>query len=206
MPEIQVGIFNGATIDRWKEAPSGNGTQTRTGLPVLAILVQDPFNAGNYGAAAAATGDAVPSGVTLLAAAGVSNGTTIDRLKGDAGVARVSLQAQATAVTGSATAAVNTATSTNLPAVAAKTNYVTGFSVTTQGGSAAAAGLVTLQGTITGTLNYQVGAGANFPVQFIHTFPSPIPSIAANTPLLVSVPALGANTGAVACTIYGYVQ
>ena len=137
---------------------------------------------------------------------GLFNGTTIDRWKGDSGAARVSLQAQGTPVTGSAAVAVNTSNSAALPAVASKTNYITGFSVTTQGGTGAAAGAVTVTGPISGTLTFEVGAAANNPVVFIHTFPHPIPASAVNTAITVNVPALGANTGAAACTIYGYVQ
>lgn len=119
---------------------------------------------------------------------------------------RVSLQAQGTPVTGSAAVAANNSNSAALPAVTSKTNYITGFSVTTTGGTGAAAGAVTITGVITGTLTYEAGAAANTPVQMFHTFPSPIPASAANTAITVNVPALGANTGAAACTVYGFVQ
>jgi hypothetical protein len=122
------------------------------------------------------------------------------------GALRVSLQAQQTPVTGSAAVAVNTSNSASLSAVASKTNYITGFSVTTQGGSAAAGGAVTITGIITGTLTFEVGAAAGNPVQVYVQFPSPIPASAANTAITLTVPALGANTGAAACTIYGYQQ
>jgi len=122
------------------------------------------------------------------------------------GAARVSLQSQNTFVTGSAAVAANTSNSASLPAVAGKTNYMTGFSVTTQGGSSAAAGAVTITGTVTGTLTYEVGAAANSPLMLHVNFSSPIPASAANTAITVNVPALGATTGAAACTIYGFVQ
>lgn len=122
------------------------------------------------------------------------------------GAVRVSLQGNQTPVTGSAAVAANTSNSAALPAVASKTNYVTGFSVTTQGGTGAAAGAVTLTGVITGTMTFEAGAAANNPVQMFVTFPAPIPASAVNTAITVNVPTLGANTGAAACTIYGFVQ
>ncbi len=123
------------------------------------------------------------------------------------GAARVSLQAPATVVTSGNTAAVNTAlNTTTLPAVSGKTNYITGFSVTTQGGTGAAAGVVTITGILGGTLNYQVGAAANAPINLNVNFHSPIPASAVNTAITVNVPQLGANTGAVASAIYGFVQ
>lgn len=128
--------------------------------------------------------------------------------QGDAsGSARVVLQGSSNAVIGTNTQAVNTACNSTLPAVAGKTNYVTGISVHTQGGSAAAAGAVTLGNLVGGvTLNFAVGAAANNPVQFDITFPSPIPANAANLVTTLTVPALGANTGAVTSNIYGFTQ
>ena len=113
--------------------------------------------------------------------------------------------AQPTATTASAAVAANTSNSATLSAVAAQTNYITGFTVTTQGGTGAAAGAVTVTGVKGGTLTFEVGAAASNPVQFIHTFPQPLPASAVNTAIVVNVPALGANTGAAACTVYGYV-
>jgi|SRR5579859_7300 len=114
--------------------------------------------------------------------------------------------AQPTATSNSAAVAANTSNSATLAAVAGQTNYITGFSVTTQGGTGAAAGAVTVTGVKGGTLTFEVGAAANNPVTFIHTFPQPLPASAVNTAITVNVPALGATTGAAAATIYGYVQ
>lgn len=112
---------------------------------------------------------------------------------------------QPTATTASAAVAANNSNSATLAAVAGQTNYITGFSVTTQGGASAAAGAVTVTGVKGGTLTFEVGAAANNPVAFVHTFPQPLPASAVNTAIVVNVPALGATTGAAACTIYGYV-
>lgn len=135
-------------------------------------------------------------------AAAADTGLTAD----SGGPLRVSLQGNQTAVTGSAAVAANNTNSAALPAVSAKTNYVTGFSVTTQGGTGAAAGAVTLTGVITGTMTFEGGAAANNPVQMYVTFPAPIPASAVNTAITVNAPAFGANTGAAACTIYGFLQ
>lgn len=175
------------------------------GLGAEEEVIYDPVSK-KYFVEVAATGDGNSGQNLVLESIGLFNGTTFDRLKGDGGVARVSLQSQGTPVTGSAAVAVNTSNSASLPAVASKTNYITGFSVTTQGGSAAAAGAVTITGTITGTLTFEVGGAAGNPVQVFVQFPSPIPASATNTAITVNVPALGANTGAAACTIYGFVQ
>jgi hypothetical protein len=121
------------------------------------------------------------------------------------GVQRVALWAGPTASVNSAAVAVNTSNSATLAAVAAKTNYITGFSITTQGGTGAAAAAATITGLNGGTVTYEVGCVANGNVLFNHTFPTPLPASAVNTAIVLTVPALGANTGAAACAIYGFV-
>ena len=174
--------------------------------PPERVLPVDLAGNGPATAPAAASADGVAGTAIQETAIGGYNGSTVDRLLADGGVLRVSLQAEKTPVTGSAAVAVNNSNTATLPAISSKTNYITGFSVTTQGGSAAAAGAVTVTGVITGTLTFEAGSAANNPVQMFVTFPSPIPASAVNTAIAVVVPALGANTGAAACTIYGYVQ
>lgn len=103
----------------------------------------------------------------------------------------------------SATAAGNTATSVSIPGVAGKTSYIRGFTVTTQPGTGGAAGTVTITG-LSQNLSFQVGAPANSGVQLSVIFPFAIPAAAVASAVTVNVPALGANTGAVAVTAYGF--
>ena len=105
------------------------------------------------------------------------------------------------------TAATNNAVTATMAAVAAKTNFITGVIVTTQGGSAAAAGTLTLGGLIGGSsIVFELGANALYPVQFVLTFPEPIPASAVNTAITAAVSALGANTGAVSAVLLGFNQ
>lgn len=105
----------------------------------------------------------------------------------------------------SSTAAANTPVTATLPAAAGKTTYITGFSVTVGTGTAAPAGLVTVTGTVGGTLNNQLGGSASG-TSMDRDFSHPVPASAANTAITVNVPALGATTGAVAVVIRGYQQ
>lgn len=149
------------------------------------------------------------AGTALIGTTQISDGTTSSqKLAVDTtGAARFSLQAPLTPVTSSATGSANATLATaSLPAVSGKTNYITGFSVTTQGGTGAAAGLITITGTISGTLNYQAGCAANSAINLNVRFSSPIPASASNTAITVNVPAFGANTGLTAAVIDGFVQ
>lgn len=116
--------------------------------------------------------------------------------------------ATATAVTassGNVAAAVAAAT---LPAVAAKTNYITGFEATGSGATAGAVVTVTVTGTISGTLSYTVVAVAgallgNTPL--IVQFPIAIPASAVNTAITVSMPSLGLGNTNATVVAHGYV-
>src|SRR5690349_16030812 len=135
--------------------PVADTSQNALTFPAKVLSVDLSGNA-MAAAPAAASADGVAGTAIQEIAVGGYNGSTVDRLLADGGVLRVSLQAQKTFVTGSAAVAANTSNSAALPAVSAKTNYITGFSVTTQGGTGAAAGAVTITGTITGTLTFEV--------------------------------------------------
>ncbi len=115
--------------------------------------------------------------------------------------------AGATSVTGASGNVANAAAAAALPAVAGKTNYVTGFEITGAGATAASNVIATLAGVITGTLSYIVTAVAgatvgNRPV--IVTFSPAIPASAANVAITLSVPALGAGNTHSAAVIHGY--
>jgi hypothetical protein len=110
-------------------------------------------------------------------------------------------------VTGSAANAA-AANNVSLPAVAGKTNWLTGFEVTGAGATAASVITVTITGTITGTLNYQlpIPAGAAVGVTpLVVEFPVPIPASGVNTAIALNVPSFGAGNTNAAAVIHGYV-
>lgn len=95
-----------------------------------------------------------------------------------------------------------------MPAVAGKTNYVTGFEITATGATAAAVVLAALSGILGGTINYVFAAPAGVTVAttpLVVTFAQPVPASAVNTAVVLTLPALGAgNTNAIA-TLHGFV-
>lgn len=112
-----------------------------------------------------------------------------------------------TPVTSSSGNVANAAAVATLPGVAGKTTYITGFSVTGGGATAASLVLATLAGLISGTATYVLGvvagaAAANpaFSVQFSR----PIPASAANTAVVLTVPALGAGNTNSAVVAHGF--
>lgn len=95
-----------------------------------------------------------------------------------------------------------------LPAVAGKTNYLSGFTVTGSGATAGLPVVVTVTGLLGGTLSfvYTAAAGvlvANTPL--VVTFARPIPASAVNTAIVVTCPALGAGNTNNAVVANGYV-
>lgn len=95
-----------------------------------------------------------------------------------------------------------------LPAVAGKTNYISGFQIT---GSGATAGLpvsVTVTGILGGTLTYTYAAAvgalvANAPLNV--KFDPPLPASAVNTAITVSCPTLGVGNTNNTANIQGFV-
>lgn len=94
----------------------------------------------------------------------------------------------------------NASAAATLAAAAGETTYITGFEITASGATAAAVVTVTVTGTIGGTLSYTFVAPAGATAQatpLVVEFPRPIPASAANTAIVVTLPALGAgNTNA----------
>lgn len=113
---------------------------------------------------------------------------------------------QVAASSGNVAAASAVAT---LPAVAGKTNYLSGVQIMGAGATAASVVQATITGLLGGTLTIPVAvpAGANVGVQPIAlSFYPPLPASAPNTAITVTVPSLGAgNTNAVA-NAQGYVK
>lgn len=102
----------------------------------------------------------------------------------------------------------NASAAASISAVAAKTNYVTGFTITASGATAASVQTATLAGLVGGvTLSYTFvfPAGATtVATPLIVTFPTPIPANAANTAITVTLPAGGAGNTNAAVTIHGF--
>lgn len=113
----------------------------------------------------------------------------------------------ATPLTNSSGNVANANAVATLAAVAGKTNYVTGIALTGGGATAASIVSATLAGLISGTqtFSYGVVAGATTANNALEiNFDPPIPASAANTAIVLTLPALGAgNTNAVA-NIRGY--
>jgi len=141
---------------------------------------------------------------------GTNSGNTVDYVAEEVSLAAgttVALTTPAgTDVTASATGAASIATAT-LPAVAAKTTFITGFEVTGLGATAAAGVTVTVTGTISGTLSYVLAVPAGATVgatPLIVSFSRPVPSSAVNTAITVTVPSFGAGNTNTAVVAHGY--
>ena len=107
-----------------------------------------------------------------------------------------------------ATAAAG-ATSATMPAVAGKTNYLTGFAVTGGGATAASIVTVTVTGLVGGTQTYKVAipAGTTAGITpLIATFVPPLPASAANVAIAINLPSFGAGNTDAAVAAYGFVM
>jgi hypothetical protein len=107
-------------------------------------------------------------------------------------------------VTGAATALTAT-----LPGIAGRTTFITGFEITGAGATAASNILVTVTGTISGTLNYYVTvpAGTTTSIAFPPVeFTRPIPASGTNTAIVVNVPSFGSGNTAAAVTAHGFTR
>lgn len=111
-------------------------------------------------------------------------------------------------VTGTSANVAAGAAAASLPAVANKTNYVSGFTVTASGATAGLPVTVTLAGVISGTMNFTftfpagvlVGASP-LVVNFVH----PIPGSGVNTAITVTCPSSGSGGTNSTANIWGYV-
>lgn len=94
-----------------------------------------------------------------------------------------------------------------LTGTATTTVYMTGFTCTAGGATAAAEVDVAVTGTLGGTMTYTQGAplGAGVPPSILsQTFNPPYPASAVNTPVVVTMPALGAGNAHAACVATGF--
>lgn len=111
---------------------------------------------------------------------------------------------QVNASSGNVAAAIAAA---SLPAVASRTNYLTGFEVTGAGATAALPVLVTVVGCLGGTLTYTYSAAStvltgNNPL--VVNFPQPLQATAANTAITVSCPSLGLGNTSNTVNVHGF--
>jgi hypothetical protein len=95
-----------------------------------------------------------------------------------------------------------------IAAVAAKTGYVTGFSVDGLGATAGSVIEVTLTGLLGGTRRYKltIPAGATVAItRLVVEFARPIPASAVNTAIVLTVPSFGAGNTSSVAEIHGFV-
>jgi hypothetical protein len=110
--------------------------------------------------------------------------------------------------TGGASGNVANATAAaSLAATASYLNYVTGFTITAAGATAAAVVNATLTGCVGGTqtFTFTFPAGATVAATpLVVNFATPIPATAANLAITISLPAAGAGNTNAATTIRGF--
>jgi len=119
------------------------------------------------------------------------------------------LAAGTTQVSASSGNVANAAAVASLPAVAGKTNYLTGFQCTAAGATGALVVNVTVTGVIGGTLTYSFAFPAGVAVQatpLVMSFNPPLKASAVNTAITVTLPAGGTGNTNAAASIQGYYQ
>lgn len=106
---------------------------------------------------------------------------------------------------GSGSVAASAATAT-LTIPAAKMGFLDGFDIDGLGATAGSAIVLTITGTLGGTLTYAFGvpAGATVPVHQSFRFNPPLQASAVNTNLVVSAASFGTGNTAASCTAYGH--
>ena len=103
----------------------------------------------------------------------------------------------------------NAVASAALPAVAGKTNYLTGVMMTSGGATAAAVVTCTITGLLGGTVTFIYGAplGVGLLAQpLAMPFPYPLPASAPNVAVTASCPALGLGNTNAAISVLGFAQ
>lgn len=113
----------------------------------------------------------------------------------------------AAGLTGQSGSVANASAVATLVSAAARRAYISGFQVTGGGATAASLILVTVTGTIGGTLTYVIAVPAGVTlgiVPLIVNFPSPIPASADNTNIVVTAAAFGAGNTSAAVNANGF--
>jgi hypothetical protein len=101
----------------------------------------------------------------------------------------------------------NATASATIPAVAARTCYISGFEVTGAGATVGGVVSLTITGLLGGTATYSVTAPTGATVgltPLVIEFNPPLPASAANTAIVVSLPALGAGNTNAAVVAHGF--
>jgi hypothetical protein len=143
----------------------------------------------------------VPSGATL---ASTDDAVAVKMVA----AANPFLPTGGTSVTASSGNVANASAVAALPAVVSKTNYLTSFTITASGSTAALVVNATITGLLGGTmtLTFTFPAGvAVAATPIICAFDTPIPASAANTAITLTLPAGGAGNTNAAVSIQGYV-
>ena len=201
------GIFNAAPAlvaegqrVNWGMGPDGSGYITLTGPATVngsrVVLAADAQNADGLGTGL--FGLTVSADQFRLNPAG-----TRDRVR----IGPYQL-AQTPIINASGNKANATAAAT-LTGTSTTTVYLAGFEVTSSGATVGVAVSVTVTGILGGTLTYTfvVPAGALLQSNpLIVTFNPPIPASAINTPIAVSLPALGTGNTNAAVVAHGFYQ
>jgi len=153
-----------------------------------------------------ANGADVAQGKTTDAAANSGDGTVIALLKALRGIFS-GRPIGSTVVTGGSGNVANGSAVATLAATPSVTNYLTGFTVTAGGATAAANVQVTVAGLLGGSRVYvfTFPTGATVAAQPLTVqYPTAIPASAANTAITVTVPASGAGGTHCAVVATGY--
>lgn len=113
----------------------------------------------------------------------------------------------ATPITAASGNVANASAAATLAGAASKTTYITGFVITAAGATAGACVNATITGTISTTLTftYCVPTGAAVGASpLVVTLDTPIPASAANTAIVLTLPALGAGNTNASVNAFGY--
>ncbi len=101
----------------------------------------------------------------------------------------------------------NAAANATVPAVAARTGYLTGIEITGAGATAGGVVLATITGLLGGTVTYNIvvptGATTSITPLVVEWNP-PLPAAAVNTAIVVSLPALGAGNTNASTVAHGF--
>lgn len=199
-----VTVFNQGPAAVYVDCKDGTATTADTVVPVGTNVafthdertgVQGFSSCGLITSAGTATALVFASapGVIGVITGGITAGASSDILPGD-------VELEATAATAAS------ANNVTLAGAAGKTTYISGFTVTGGGATAASNISITITG-LTNTLNFVlvIPAGATVSVQpLIVEFARPIPASAVNTAIVVNVPSFGAGNTAAAVTARGF--
>ena len=101
----------------------------------------------------------------------------------------------------------NSSAIATIPAVAAKTTFITGFEITGAGATAGVVVLATITGLLGGTASYAVAAPAGAMIGLTPmtvVFNPPLPASAVNTAIVLTLPALGLGNTNAAVVAHGY--